>query len=356
MKVTSHEKMDVLAMANHSINEKNAYQQQKHQLKNEDATVSAYMSQYFISVSVADTVLSVKSNLIDQLEGEQIPTYLYVVDDEGYLNGILPVKVLLMAADDLFVSDIMRQSYFSVSPEQSRHNVYSLINHSGIDSVPVIHFGKLVGVLRPQDIAELIEDENTLDAHLQGATLPLDKPYLSTSPITLWRKRVGWLLLLFVAEAYTSAVLKAFEDQLEAAISLAFFIPLLIGTGGNSGTQITSTLIRAMALGEVSLRNLWAVLRKEVSTSFLVAVTIGFAALIRAWILGVGIEVTIVVSLTIIAITVWSAIVSSIIPMVLKRLSIDPAVVSAPFIATFIDGTGLIIYFEIAKLVMTELV
>ncbi|PQQ30091.1 magnesium transporter [Photorhabdus hindustanensis] len=356
MKTTSHEKMDALAIASHSINEINADQQRKHQLKNEETTVSAYMSQCFISVSVADSVLSVKSNLINQLEGEQIPTYLYVIDDEGYLNGILPVKVLLTVADDLFVSDIMRQSYFSVSPEQSRHDVYSLINHSGMDSVPVIHFGKLVGVLRPQDIAELIEDENTLDAHLQGATLPLDQPYLSTSPITLWRKRAGWLLLLFVAESYTGAVLKAFEDQLEAAISLAFFIPLLIGTGGNSGTQITSTLVRAMALGEVSLRNLGAVLRKEISTSFLVAVTIGFAALIRAWILGVGIEVTIVVSLTIIAITLWSAIVSSIIPMVLKRLSIDPAVVSAPFIATFIDGTGLIIYFEIAKLVMTELV
>ncbi|NHB90867.1 magnesium transporter [Photorhabdus cinerea] len=357
MKVTSHEKMDLLAIAsNHSINEKNVDQQQKHQLKHEDATISAYMSQCFISVSVADSVLSAKGNLINQLEGEQIPTYLYVIDDEGYLNGILPVKVLLTVADDLFVSDIMRQSYFSVSPEQPRHDVYSLINHSGMDSVPVIHFGKLVGVLRPQDIAELIEDENTLDAHLQGATLPLDQPYLSTSPITLWRKRVGWLLLLFVAEAYTGAVLKAFEDQLEAAISLAFFIPLLIGTGGNSGTQITSTLVRAMALGEVSLRNLWAVLRKEVSTSFLVAITIGFAALIRAWVLGVGIEVTIVVSLTIIAITVWSAIVSSIIPMVLKRISIDPAVVSAPFIATLIDGTGLIIYFEIAKSVMTELV
>ena len=110
-----------------------------------------------------------------------------------------------------------------------------------------MHFGKLVGVLRPQDIADLIEDENTLDAQMQGATSPLEQPYLETSPVTLWRKRVVWLLMLFIAEAYTSTVLHAFEDRLEAAISLAFFIPLLIGTGGNSGTQITSTLVRAMA-------------------------------------------------------------------------------------------------------------
>ena len=151
----------------------------------------------------------------------------------------------------------------------------------------------------------MVEAENTEDAQRQGASLPLDKPYLETSPWALWRKRSVWLLMLFVAEAYTGNVLKAFEEQLEAAIALAFFIPLLIGTGGNSGTQITSTLVRAMALGEVSLRNLGAVIRKEVTTSLLIAVTIGLAAWVRAWIMGVGMEVTLVVSLSLVAITVW---------------------------------------------------
>ncbi|HBO21707.1 MULTISPECIES: magnesium transporter [unclassified Providencia] len=354
MTFTTQNKAGTVAIAQSAV--KNVRQKNNHtqQPKIDDTTVSAYMSQSYLPVSVADSIASVKISLIEHLEGEQIPTYLFVVDSDNYLNGILSVKSLLAASEDLLVADIMRHNYFSVSPEQSRHAVYDLINHSGLDMIPVVQFGKLMGVLRPQDIAELIEDENTLDAQLQGATTPLDEPYLTTSPVTLWRKRVVWLLMLFVAEAYTGTVLKAFEEQLEAAISLAFFIPLLIGTGGNSGTQITSTLVRAMALGEVSLRNLGTVLRKEVSTSFLVAITIGGAALIRAWILGVGYEVTIVVSLTIVAITVWSSIVASIIPMVLQKLKVDPAVVSAPFIATFIDGTGLIIYFEIAKLVMTE--
>lgn len=354
MTFTTQNKAGTVAIAQSAV--KNVRQKNNHtqQPKIDDTTVSAYMSQSYLPVSVADSIASVKISLIEHLEGEQIPTYLFVVDSDNYLNGILSVKSLLAASEDLLVADIMRHNYFSVSPEQSRHAVYDLINHSGLDMIPVVQFGKLMGVLRPQDIAELIEDENTLDAQLQGATTPLDEPYLTTSPVTLWRKRVVWLLMLFVAEAYTGTVLKAFEEQLEAAISLAFFIPLLIGTGGNSGTQITSTLVRAMALGEVSLRNLGTVLKKEVSTSFLVAITIGGAALIRAWILGVGYEVTIVVSLTIVAITVWSSIVASIIPMVLQKLKVDPAVVSAPFIATFIDGTGLIIYFEIAKLVMTE--
>ncbi|MBG3129741.1 MULTISPECIES: magnesium transporter [Proteus] len=355
MKFNTQNKMDAVLVADASLNtpQNNSTQDQYNRLK-DDATVSAYMSQSYIAVSVADSVENVKAQLVNDLKDELIPTYLYVVDKDNYLNGILPVKSLLTAANDLFVSDVMRQTFFSVSPEQNRHDVYQLISHSGLDSVPVMHFGKLVGVLRPQDIAELIEDENTLDAQMQGATSPLEQPYLETSPVTLWRKRVVWLLMLFVAEAYTSTVLHAFEDRLEAAISLAFFIPLLIGTGGNSGTQITSTLVRAMALGEVSLRNVWSVLRKEITTSIMVALTMGIAGFVRAWFLGVGMEVMIVVGLTLISITVWSAIVSSVIPMVLKRLSIDPAVVSAPFIATLIDGTGLIIYFEIASHVMSE--
>lgn len=158
-----------------------------------------------------------------------------------------------------------------------------------------------------------------------------------------------WLLLLFVAEAYTSSVLQHFEEALESAIALAFFIPLLIGTGGNSGTQITSTLVRSMALGEVRLRDMGRVIRKEVSTSFLIALTLGLAGCLRAWMMGIGMEITLIVSLTLVCITLWSAIVSSVIPMMLKRIGIDPAVVSAPFIATLIDGTGLIIYFKIAQ-------
>ncbi|ATM96623.1 MgtE integral membrane protein [Yersinia frederiksenii] len=324
--------------------------------EDKESTLGAYMSDAYITVSADMSVAEAKAYFLQNISDNEIPTQLLVTNNNQHLLGLLSVKNLLTEEQqDIKIFQIINQSYFFVSPDQDRHEAVGLLAKCGLDIVPVLNHGKLMGVLRAQEIAELIEDENTEDAQRQGASMPLDEPYLQTSPVTLWRKRVVWLLLLFVAEAYTGTVLKAFEEQLEAAIALAFFIPLLIGTGGNSGTQITSTLVRAMALGEVSLRNIGAVMRKEVSTSLMVATTIGLAAWIRAWFLGVGMEVTIVVSLTVVAITVWSAIVSSIIPMVLKRLSIDPAVVSAPFIATFIDGTGLIIYFEIAQLVMTDL-
>ncbi|ASL97757.1 magnesium transporter [Serratia marcescens] len=319
----------------------------------DETSVAGYMNADFITVPATMTVNHARKYLLSQLKTDEIPTRVFITADDYHLRGTLSVKKLLQCDEqDKAVGVMMDHSYFQVSPDGDRNDVAHLLGKGGLDVVPVVANNTLVGVLGEREIARLVEAENTEDAQRQGASLPLDKPYLETSPWALWRKRSVWLLMLFVAEAYTGNVLKAFEEQLEAAIALAFFIPLLIGTGGNSGTQITSTLVRAMALGEVSLRNLGAVIRKEVTTSLLIAVTIGLAAWVRAWIMGVGMEVTLVVSLSLVAITVWSAIVSSIIPMLLKRLGIDPAVVSAPFIATFIDGTGLIIYFKIAQYVL----
>ncbi|WPU24580.1 magnesium transporter [Cedecea neteri] len=318
-------------------------------------TVLAYLSQDYIALPPGTPVAQAQALFCSGIKNEQIPSQIFVVDDDGHLFGLVPVKSLLQADKEALLSDLMRSVAFSLTPEKTRHEACVEIKKAATNYIPVLSYGKLKGVLGPQEIAQLLEDENTLDSQLQGASSPLETPYLQSSVFTLWRKRSVWLLLLFVAEAYTSSVIKSFEDQLEAAIALAFFIPLLIGTGGNTGTQITSTLVRAMALGEVGLKDLGAILRKEISASVLIALTIGTAGFIRAWMLGVGMEVMMVVSLTLIAITVWSAIVSSIIPMLLRKVNIDPAVVSAPFITTLIDGTGLLIYFEIAKVMLTDL-
>ena len=142
---------------------------------------------------------------------------------------------------------------------------------------------------------------------------------------------------------------------MEAVVALAFFIPLLIGTGGNTGTQITTTLVRAMAVGQVRVRDVPAVLAKEMSTGMMVALTMALAALIRAWMLGVGPEITLTVTLTVAAIVLWSSFVASILPPLLKKVRIDPALVSAPMIATIVDGTGLIIYFMIAHATLSQL-
>ncbi|PKH20126.1 magnesium transporter [Enterobacterales bacterium CwR94] len=311
------------------------------------------MNRDFLALPEEYSIEEARRYFLKTMPEGDIPSLLPVISSDKELCGVLSLKKLLQAEESHQpISSLLTHDFFQLSPGQTRSEVAEQLSQLNVEWVPIVLHKRLVGVLGEREIHRLLADDVTEDAQRQGASLPLETPYLQTSPWTLWRKRAAWLLMLFVAEAYTGNVLKAFEEQLEAAIALAFFIPLLIGTGGNSGTQITSTLVRAMALGEVSLRNVGAVIRKEVSTSLLIALTIGVAAWIRAWIMGVGVEVTLVVSITLVAITIWSAIVSSIIPMVLKKVGIDPAVVSAPFIATFIDGTGLIIYFKIAQLVM----
>ncbi|MDM3414577.1 magnesium transporter [Citrobacter sp. Cb021] len=311
--------------------------------------IAQYMRTDFITLPDHLSVNGAREYFVSQLTTDDIPGQVFVVAGKA-LRGVLSIKRLLQEKDtSLSINHLTDSCLFHVKPDDERAQVVAKLTERELDLVAVVEKGELVGCLMEKEIAHLQEDDVTEDVQLQGATLPLEKPYLEISPWTLWKKRSVWLLLLFVAEAYTSSVLQHFEEVLESAIALAFFIPLLIGTGGNSGTQITSTLVRSMALGEVRLRDMGRVIRKEVSTSLLIALTLGLAGCLRAWMMGIGVEITLIVSLTLVCITLWSAVVSSVIPMVLKRIGIDPAVVSAPFIATLIDGTGLIIYFKIAQ-------
>ena len=311
--------------------------------------IAQYMRTDFITLPDHLSVNGAREYFVSQLTTDDIPGQVFVVAGKA-LRGVLSIKRLLQEKDtSLNINHLTDSCLFHVKPDDERAQVVAELAEREVDLVAVVERGELVGCLMEKEIAHLQEDDVTEDVQLQGATLPLEKPYLEISPWTLWKKRSVWLRLLFVAEAYTSSVLQHFEEALESAIALAFFIPLLIGTGGNSGTQITSTLVRSMALGEVRLRDMGRVIRKEVSTSLLIALTLGLAGCLRAWMMGIGMEITLIVSLTLVCITLWSAVVSSVIPMVLKRIGIDPAVVSAPFIATLIDGTGLIIYFKIAQ-------
>ncbi|WIF76777.1 magnesium transporter [Citrobacter braakii] len=311
--------------------------------------IAQYMRTDFITLPDHLSVNGAREYFVSQLTTDDIPGQVFVVAGKA-LRGVLSIKRLLQEKDtSLSINHLTDSCLFHVKPDDERAQIVAELAERELDLVAVVEKGELVGCLMEKEIAHLQEDDVTEDVQLQGATLPLEKPYLEISPWTLWKKRSVWLLLLFVAEAYTSSVLQHFEEALESAIALAFFIPLLIGTGGNSGTQITSTLVRSMALGEVRLRDMGRVIRKEVSTSLLIALTLGLAGCLRAWMMGIGVEITLIVSLTLVCITLWSAVVSSVIPMVLKRIGIDPAVVSAPFIATLIDGTGLIIYFKIAQ-------
>jgi magnesium transporter len=308
-----------------------------------DESVAAHMAPDTLTVSPVTTA-------------SQAVAFVYVTDDEQKLVGRVRFRSLVLAQADEAAGDLLEEELVTVAPLTDVEEAASRVIDRRLRELPVVDAdSRLLGILTEDHALDIIADEATEDAEKQGGSTPLEVPYLRASPWLLWRKRIVWLLVLFAAEAYTGTVLRAFEDEMEAVVALAFFIPLLIGTGGNTGTQITTTLVRAMGTGQVRLRDLPAVVAKEMSTGFLIAIAMALAALIRAWSLGVGPQITLTVCLTVAAIVMWSAFVSSILPLVLKKVRIDPAVVSAPMIATIVDGTGLMIYFMIAHATLPQL-
>lgn len=268
-------------------------------------------------------------------------------------NSMALAKRASRVEDHMVPADRVQQ--WSVKPLADQERVVHRVRMRDSDVVPVMDGKYILGVITNDTIRDILREETTEDVEMMGGSAPLDVPYMQASPVLLWGKRIVWLLVLFVASMYTSNVMQAFEDVLAAAIALNFFVPLLIGTGGNVGTQITTTLIRAIASDGVSLRDVGKVLWKEFRTGLLIALTMAAAGLVRAWMQGVGWPVTLTVVISLAAIVMWSSLVASILPLILKKMRLDPAVVSAPMISTIVDGTGLLIYFMVAKMMIPGL-
>jgi magnesium transporter len=222
-------------------------------------------------------------------------------------------------------------------------------------AVPVLEKeGSVVGFVTVDDVIDVLVEEGTEDILRMAAVEPgaLDRPYFHNPILRVVRKRIGWLLLLFVAETFTGTVLRYYESELASVVALSFFIPLLIGTGGNAGSQTVTTIIRSIALGEIKLRDAGRVLAREMSTGVIIGLLIGSVAFGRALLWGAHIPLAVTVSLTVLAICCWSTTVGSLIPIAAERFGVDPAVLSAPLITTLVDATGLVIYFSIAKVIL----
>lgn len=246
-----------------------------------------------------------------------------------------------------------RLQQWSVKPLADQETVAHRVRAFDSEVIPVMDGVYILGVITQDTINDILLEEAREDAEKQGGSAPLEVPYLQASPWVLWSKRVGWLLILFIAAMYTGTVMRAYEGELEEVVALAFFIPLLIGTGGNVATQITTTLIRSMGQDEVQMRDIGRVVWKEVRTSVLLGVTMAAAGAVRAWTLGVTGEVVLTVTISLLGIVLWSSLIAAGLPLILRWTGVDPAVVSGPMIATIVDGTGLLIYFSVAKWVIT---
>jgi magnesium transporter len=211
--------------------------------------------------------------------------------------------------------------------------------------------GRMLGIIPVDDIIDVLAAESTEDILRFGGVEGglIDQPYFTIPLKISISRRIGWLLLLFVAETLTGAVLRHFESELAAVVALSFFIPLLIGTGGNTGAQTVSTLIRGLALGEVTLRDTWRVLGRELLSGALIGILLGTVAYARALFWGSSPALALTVGMSVLAICTWANTIGSLIPLLAQRFKIDPATVSAPLITTLVDATGLAIYLYIAK-------
>jgi magnesium transporter len=279
----------------------------------------------------------------------------YVIDPDGRLLGSVSLRDLVMAEMNQPVTAVMRKKPVTVNALDDQELVANKISKYNLLAVPVLEKdGTVVGFVTVDDVIDVIREEETKDI-LQMAGVEsgaLEKPYFENPVQRVVRKRVVWLLLLFVGGTMTSAVLRYFEGALAEVVALSFFIPLLIGTGGNAGAQTVMTVIRSLTLGELGFKDAARVLMRESGTGLALGLLIGAAAFVQARVAGAPNSLALTVSITMVVICIWSTTVGSMVPLLASRFGIDPAVLSAPLITTLVDATGLIIYFSIAKAIL----
>lgn len=284
-------------------------------------------------------------------ETAETVNYVYVTDPEDHLLGVLSLHRLVLTNQDSLVRDLMFTRPITVQVTADQEDAAKLLTENELLALPVVDGeNHILGIITVDDITEVLEREVTEDIERIGGSAPLSEPYLRAKPSLLYRKRVVWLFVLFMAQFLTVSIISRYDSLLSQMTVLSFFIPILIGTGGNIGSQTVTTIVRALAIGEIGPQHTIRVFLKEASTGLMLGTTMAVLMFVRALITsGATTEVAMVVAITIFSIGVWAATVGSILPIVLNRLRVDPAVVSAPLISSLVDTTGLIIYFTVAK-------
>jgi len=292
---------------------------------------------------------------------EKTVYYVYVVDAEERLLGVVSFRDLIVAPGDKRVSEVMRSEFISARDDLDQEALSRLFMRHHLLMMPIVDAeGRIKGVVSVDDIVHVVQEEATEDMQKLGGVAILEDPYLEVPLAKMVRKRAGWLAALFLGEMLTATAMGQFEAEIARAVVLALFVPLIISSGGNSGSQATTLVIRAMALGEVRIRDWWRVIRREVVTGLglgMILAAIGLARILiwQGVFSAYGDHyflVALTVSLSLVGVVLWGSVAGSILPFILRALGFDPASASAPFVATLVDVTGLVIYFTVAEVVL----
>ncbi len=328
-------------------------------------TAGGLMTTEFVSVDETLTVEAALSAVRAMARGgrREAMYTIYTTDVNGRLRGVLSLRELLAASEGARISELAWDEVVSVSPESPQEEVSHLTSNYDLVALPVVDLeGRLLGVVTVDDVIDVIQEEQTEDAQKVGGMEALDEPYMQ---IGLWqnvRKRGGWLAVLAVGEMLTASAMAHYQSDIEKATMLVQFIPLIMSSGGNSGSQATSLIIRAMALGEVSVRDWWRVMLREIPAGLILGAILGCLAVLRIVIwqqLGLYpfgehyLRVAIAVGVALVGIVMMGSITGSMLPFLLKRLGLDPASASAPLVATLVDVSAVSIYFSVAYLILS---
>jgi magnesium transporter len=286
-------------------------------------------------------------------DSEREYLYYFVVDKNGGLLGVVSLLQLIKADPKAEVQTFMDRDLITASVHADQEECAKLMSRYDLTSLPVVDDdNKLIGVITIDDVVDVLEDEATEDIQRLGGSAPLEKPYLLTSTWEIARSRIVWLLVLFVTSMLTSNVLELFEDTLDKVVALAFFIPMLIGTGGNAGSQTTATVIRALGVGEVDRKDSLKVLWHEIRSGLLLGLLVGLAGFLRVYAFEGNMLLGLTVGIALAMIVLWSNSVGSLLPIFASLIGVDPALISGPLMSTLVDATGLFIYLTVAQWIL----
>ena len=330
-------------------------------------SVGRLMTPDFIAVHEDWTVQQVLNYVREHGRDTETLNFVYVVDDRGKLIDDVRMREFLLRPLPTKVSEIRDENFVALNATDSQQDALNVFRRYDRAALPVVDSGGVVvGIVTSDDMLDVAEEEATEDIQKFGGMEALEEPYMR---IPLWRmvrKRAGWLVILFLGEMLTATAMASYQEELAKALVLALFLPLIVSSGGNSGSQASTLMIRAMALGEVTLRDWWRVMSREVQAGLSLGVILGAIGFIRVAVWAIIGEqylhrqpygphwplVAITVGISLVGVVIWGTLSGSMLPFLLRRIGADPATSSAPFVATLVDVTGLVIYFSIALVIM----
>lgn len=321
-------------------------------LKYPEDSAGSIMTTEFVNLrptmTVSDSIKRIRRTGVDK---ETIYT-CYVTDDNRKLIGMISIKTLLLSDEDEIVMDIMESNVISVNTLDDQEKVANYLSKYDFLAIPVVDGeNRLVGIVTVDDAMDVMQEEATEDMEVMAAITPTDKPYMKTGVFETYRKRVPWLLILMLCATFTGWIISSYEDALAVQVALTAYIPMLMNTGGNSGSQSSVTVIRGLSLDDIKFKDLPLVVFKESRVAILCGITLAVTNFAKLMLFdGVGFEISLIVSLTLVCTVFVAEIIGCALPMVAKKIGFDPAVMASPFITTMVDTLSLLMYFQIAKI------